>query len=200
MTYHYLSKYTVYMRICSWYCTFYGFSQRHNDMYSPLHYQTQQFTTLKISCGPTIYSFFSPNSGLPLIFYSVRSFAFSRMSCSWDHTACRLFSLASFSQYYAFKIPLCLLMSSCCSVAKSSPIFCTPKYCSTPGSSVLYLPEFVQIHVMLSNHFILCHPPLQFPSIFPSIRVFSYCQFFPSGGQIIGVSASASGLSNDIQD
>ena len=49
-----------------------------------------------------------------------------------------------------------------------------------PGSSVLhYLPEFAQIHVhlpiesvMLSNYlFLYC--PLLFPSIFPSIRVFS---------------------------
>ena len=27
--------------------------------------------------------------------------------------------------------------------------------------------------MMPSNHFILCHPPLLLPSIFPSIRVFS---------------------------
>ena len=50
--------------------------------------------------------------------------------------------------------------------------------CSTPGSSVLHcLPEFAQFMsielVMLSNHFILCHPLLLLPSIFPSIRVFS---------------------------
>ena len=44
--------------------------------------------------------------------------------------------------------------------------------------------------VMPSNHLILCHP-LLLPSILPSIRVIS-SQFFTSGGQSIGVSASAS--------
>ena len=40
--------------------------------------------------------------------------------------------------------------------------------------------------VMPSNHLTLCCPLLLLPSIFPSIRVFSY----ESGGQSIGVSAS----------
>ena len=60
----------------------------------------------------------------------------------------------------------------CCSAAKSCPTLCDAMACSTPGSSVHYLPEFAQIHVpgMLSKHLILCHPLL--PSIFPSLRVF----------------------------
>ena len=50
--------------------------------------------------------------------------------------------------------------------------------CSTPGSPVLhYLPEFAQTHVieslMPSNHLLLCQPLLLWPSIFPSIKVFS---------------------------
>ena len=52
---------------------------------------------------------------------------------------------------------------------------------------------------MPSNHLILCHP-LLLPSIFPSIRVFQMSQFFASGGQSIGVSASASVLPLDSQD
>ena len=44
--------------------------------------------------------------------------------------------------------------------------------------------------VMPSNHLILCCPLLLLPSIFPSIRAMS--QFFASGGQSIGASASAS--------
>ena len=50
-----------------------------------------------------------------------------------------------------------------------------------------------------------CHPtshlcrPLLLPSIFPSIRVFSSELFFQSGGQNIGVSASASILPMNIQ-
>ena len=38
------------------------------------------------------------------------------------------------------------------------------------------------------------------PSIFPSIRVFSMSRFFASGGQSIGISASASVLPMNIQD
>ena len=55
--------------------------------------------------------------------------------------------------------------------------------------------------VMPSNHLILCRPLLLLPSIFPSIRVFSNSWLFASGGQNIGVSASASAsvLSMNIQ-
>ena len=54
-----------------------------------------------------------------------------------------------------------------------------------------------------STHLICC-PLLLPPSIFPSIRVFSNqywkSQFFASGGQSIGISASASVLPMNIQD
>ena len=53
--------------------------------------------------------------------------------------------------------------------------------------------------VMPSNHLILCPPLLLLSSIFPSIRVFSMSQFFRSGGQSIGVWASASVLPMNIQ-
>ena len=53
--------------------------------------------------------------------------------------------------------------------------------------------------VMVFNHLILCHPPLLLSSIFPSIRVFLMSCLFTSGGQSIGISASASVLSVNIQ-
>ena len=53
--------------------------------------------------------------------------------------------------------------------------------------------------VMLSNHLILCYPLLLLPSIFHGIRVFTN-EFFASGGQNIGASASASVLPMNIQD
>ena len=64
------------------------------------------------------------------------------------------------------------------SAAQSCPTICKPMNCSMPGLPVHHqLPEFKQTHVtesvMPSNHFILCHPLLLLPSIFPSIRVFS---------------------------
>ena len=53
--------------------------------------------------------------------------------------------------------------------------------------------------VMPSNHLILwC--PLLLPSILPSVGSFQMSQFFKSGGQIIGVSASTSVLPMYIQD
>ena len=66
----------------------------------------------------------------------------------------------------------------CCSVAKLYPSLFNPKKCSTPGLPVLHhllnLLKLKSIEsVMPSNHFILCHPLLLLPSIFPSIRVFS---------------------------
>ena len=61
------------------------------------------------------------------------------------------------------------------------------------------LPKLMSIEsVIPSNHLILCHPLLLTPSIFPSIRVFSMSQLFPSGGQSIGASASV--LLMNIQD
>ena len=54
--------------------------------------------------------------------------------------------------------------------------------------------------VIPSNHFILRCSLLLLPSIFPSIRVFQMSQLFTSGGQSIGVSASASVLPMNIQD
>ena len=54
--------------------------------------------------------------------------------------------------------------------------------------------------VIPCNHLILCCPLLLLlPSIFPSKRVFSN-EFFASGGQSIGASASTSFLSMNIQD
>ena len=66
----------------------------------------------------------------------------------------------------------------CCSVTELCPTLCDPMDFNTPDFPVLhYLPEFAQIHihvlVVLSNHLILCCPPLLLPSVLPSIRVFS---------------------------
>ena len=54
--------------------------------------------------------------------------------------------------------------------------------------------------VMPSNHLILCHPLLLPPQSFPASGSFLMIPFFASGGQSIGVSASASVLPVNIQD
>ena len=81
---------------------------------------------------------------------------------------------------------------------------CEPMDCSMPGflpiTNSWSLLKLVPIKsVKPSNHLILCRPLLP-SSIYPSIRVFSKSQFFASGGQSIGVSASASVLPMNIQD
>ena len=53
--------------------------------------------------------------------------------------------------------------------------------------------------VMPSNHLILCCPLLLLPSVFPRSGSFPVSQVFPSGGQSIGASASASVLPMNIQ-
>ena len=85
------------------------------------------------------------------------------------------------------------------------PTLCNPTDCSIPSFPVHHqLPEFTQTHVhwvsdaIQPSHLLLSPSPP--PSIFPSIRVFSMSQFFASGGQSIGVSASASVLPMNIQD
>ena len=69
-------------------------------------------------------------------------------------------------------------LRSCCSVAQSCPTLCDPMDCSTPGFPVLTTSQSLlklmsTEPVMPSNHFILCHPLLLLPSIFPSNRIFS---------------------------
>ena len=54
--------------------------------------------------------------------------------------------------------------------------------------------------VMPSNHLILCNPLLLPPSFFTSAGFFPMSQFFASGGQSVGVSASTSALPVNIQD
>ena len=54
--------------------------------------------------------------------------------------------------------------------------------------------------VMPSNHLILCCPLLLLSPIPPSSGSFPMSQLFASGGQSIGVSASASGLPINTQD
>ena len=54
--------------------------------------------------------------------------------------------------------------------------------------------------VMSSSHLILCRPLLLLPSIFSASGSFQMSQFFASGGQSIGVSASTSVLPMNTQD
>ena len=82
-------------------------------------------------------------------------------------------------------------------------LFVTPWTAATQASLCITnswsLLNFMSIKsVMPSNHLILCRP-LLLPSIFPGIRVFPMSWLHASGGQSIGVLASASVLPMNIQ-
>ena len=91
------------------------------------------------------------------------------------------------------------------SVAQSCPTLCDPMNHSTPGLPVHHqLQKFTQTHVHWVGDAIQpSHPlssPLLPPSVFPASGSFQTSQFFTSGGQRIGVSASPSVLPMNIQD
>ena len=91
------------------------------------------------------------------------------------------------------------------SVAQSCPTLCDPMDCSMPGLPVHYqLPEFTQTHVHWIGDAIQPSHPLSSPS--PAFNLsqpsgsFQMSQFFASGGQSVGVTASTSVLAMNIQD
>ena len=92
------------------------------------------------------------------------------------------------------------------SVAQFCPTLCDPMDCSTPGLHVHHqLPEFTQTHAHWVGDVIQPSYPLSSPSP-PSFNLSQYQDFFPvsqffaSGGQSIGFSASASVLPMYNQD
>ena len=91
------------------------------------------------------------------------------------------------------------------SVAPLCPTLCGPMNCSTPGLTVHHqLPEFTQTRVhCVGNAIQHSHPVIPFSSRLQSLPAsgsFPMSQFFASGGQSIGASASASVLPMNIQD
>ena len=96
----------------------------------------------------------------------------------------------------------CFIMLS--SVTQSCLTLCDTMNCSTPGLPVhrqlLELTRLMSIEsVMPSNDLILCCPFSSRLQSFPASGSFQMSQFFPSGGQSIGVSALASILPMNIQ-
>ena len=91
------------------------------------------------------------------------------------------------------------------SVTQSCATLCDPMDCSTLGLPGHHqLPELAQTHVyQLGDAIQPSHPLSSFSSClqsFPASGSFPMSQFFATGGQSIGVSASASVLPMNIQD
>ena len=90
------------------------------------------------------------------------------------------------------------------SPAQSCPTLCEPMDCSRPGFPVHHqLPELAETHVhQVGDAMQSSHPVIPFSShfqSFPTSGSFPMSQFFPSDGQSIGASASASVLPMNIQ-
>ena len=87
------------------------------------------------------------------------------------------------------------------SVTQSCLTLCDPMDCSTPGFPVHHqLPKLTQTHVHRVGDAIQLSHSLSCLQSFPASGSFPMSQFFTSGGQSIGVSASASVLPMNIQD
>ena len=91
------------------------------------------------------------------------------------------------------------------SVTQSSLTLCDPMDCSMPGFLVLHhLQELAQTHPLSQwCHTTISSSVVPFPSCLQSFPVsgsFPMSQFFTSGGQSIGASASALVLPMNIQD
>ena len=97
-----------------------------------------------------------------------------------------------------------IILVCCCSVAQSYQILCNLMDCSTPGFPVHHqLPELAQTHVHRVGDAIQpSHPvvPFSYLQSFLASGSFLMSWLFASGGQSIGVSASALVLPMNIQD
>ena len=120
-------------------------------------------------------------------------------------------SLFEIQVYSAFKELFGIIYLSiyihqfCCSVTKLCLTLCDPMSCSMPGFPVLHcLLKFAQTHVRWFGGAIQPSYPLlplfySCPQSFPASGSFPMSRCFASGGQNIGVSASASVLPVNMQ-
>ena len=104
----------------------------------------------------------------------------------------------SIKRWYISSVQFILVTQPC-------PVLCDPMDCSTPGLPVHYqLPELAQTHVhWVADAILPFHSVIPFsscPQSFPVSGFFPMSQFFTSGGQSIGASASASVPPMNIQD
>ena len=122
--------------------------------------------------------------------YSLYALAYLHFGC-WEHnirSCCDsylpVFSPTFSSVQFSSVVQSCLTFATPCTTAHQDSLSVTNSW------SLLKLMSIKL--VVASNCIILCRPLLLLSSIFPSIRVFPMSQFFTTGGQSIGVSASAS--------
>ena len=124
-----------------------------------------------------------------------------------SHSKCPLDGLPAMTQairsvIYKISHPT---LDWCCSVAKLCLTFCDPMDCSMPGFPVFHsLSEFAQTQCPLNRwwHLIISSSATLFSfclQSFPASGSFPMSQFFESGGQSTGASASGSILPMNVQ-
>ena len=139
-------------------------------------------------CMFQCYSVNSSHPLLPLPFPQVCSLCLHLYSCSTNRFIITIFLDSIYIWLYAFS-----------SITQSCQILCNSMDCSTPSFPVHHrLPELTQTHVQRVTDAIRTSYHLSSASP-PAINLFQ-SQFFTSGGQSIGVSASASVFPMNIQD
>ena len=95
-----------------------------------------------------------------------------------------------------------LCYTLCCSITQSWPLFVTPWTVAHQASlSFTIFQSLLKLmsteSMMPSNHLVLCRPLFYCLQSFPASGSFQMSQLFATGGQSIGVSASASVLPNE---
>ena len=127
--------------------------------------------------------------------------------CVYIHTHTQVYMNVCnyvYSLNFGDRLTLRIFCCCCCSVAKSCPTIRDPMDCSMPGFPVHHqLPEFAQTHAHWVSDALQPSHPLSSPSS-PAFTLSQHqglpmSQFFTSGGQSIGVLASASVLPVNIQ-
>lgn len=88
---HYHPKSTVYIRVHSWWCTFYRFGHMYNAMYPALLYHTEEFQCPKNPLSSAWSSCHPPRLWHHWPLYCLHSFALSSMLYSWNNTGRSLF-------------------------------------------------------------------------------------------------------------
>ena len=153
---------------------------------------------------------------LPIIAPSLSGLLISTLSCQgsltlppWNRRCFPLKGLCKCPESQLDLLgPDSVQFSSVSLVAQSCLTLCGPMDCSMPGFPVYHqLPEFTQTQVCWVKLDGISHPTISssvipFSSCLQSFlvsRSFPVSQFFPSGGQSIGLTASASVLPMNIQ-
>ena len=127
---------------------------------------------------------------------------------TWEYRTMIVMPLVSLKLHYIYIYIYThwMCVSSVGSVTQSCPTLCDAMNCSTPGFPIHHqLLELFQTHVHWVDDAIQPSHPLLSPfsyqlQFFPASGSFQMNQFFALGGQHIGVSASVSVLSMNIQD